>query len=435
MEAADVIKRWMVTGLLALVLGTGMSSAQDDDISPALEEQMLTLEAVTQELRGLQAERDIERQFPTRAETIAYLEETYSREFPPEEFDRLQRFYVALGLLAPEIDLQDVYLNLLGSQIAGFYDSDTEVMNVLPIVGDDTGDSLSLTEQVIYVHEFTHALQDQHFDLDALLEAPEVLSNSDRSLATLALVEGDASATMTLYLTQVAERNPLAALGMLVEGIQGGTLFLPEGIPSILVDELMFPYDAGMNFVIAISEEDGWDTVNAAYDNPPTTSEQILHPEKYLAGEGALDVSLSDLSGTLDTGWVEDWSTTLGEFYLRKMLDTQLSSADAAAGAAGWGGDHLRVYHESDSGAIAFALKIAWDSDAERDEFATLFEGYGDGRYGEDGRTEYIGCWAGDTDALCILTSEDAAETLIVSAPTIDAALALRDAALGKTSV
>lgn len=426
-----MIKRWMVIGLLALVLGAGISSAQDDDISPALEEQMLTLETVTQEIRGLNAEREIERQFPTRAETIAYLEELYSREFPPEEFDRLQRFYVALGLLDPDVDLQDVYLNLLGSQIAGFYDTDTEVMNVLPIVGDDTGDSLSITEQVIYVHEFTHALQDQHFDLDALTDAPEVLDNPDRGLATLSLVEGDASATMTLYLTQVAERNPLAALGMLVEGLQGGTLFLPEGIPSILVDELLFPYDAGMNFVITISEEDGWNTVNAAYDNPPTTTEQILHPEKYLAGEDALDVSLTDMSDTLGTGWVEDWSTTLGEFYLRKMLDTQLSSADAAAGAAGWGGDHLRVYHDSDSGGLALALKIMWDSDAERDEFATLFEQYGDARYGEDNRTEYIGCWAGDADALCILTNEDTAETLIVSAPTIDETLTVRDAAWG----
>jgi hypothetical protein len=417
----------MLTGLLALMFGVHISSAQDDEINPELAEQMAMLETVTQDIRDLDAEREVDHQFPTRAETIDYLEETYSREFPPEEFDRLERFYVALGLLAPDIDLQDVYLDLLGSQIAGFYDSDTEVMNVLPIVGDETGESLSITEQVIYVHEFTHALQDQHFDLDAMLEAPEVLENPDRSLATLALVEGDATATMTLYLQRVAEQNPLAALGMLVEGLQGGTLFLPEGIPPILLNELLFPYNDGMNFVIEISGEDGWNTVNAAFENPPTTSEQILHPEKYLAGESAQEVELDDLSDALGDGWVEDWNTKLGEFYLREHLDLYLDSSDAENAAAGWGGDHFRVYHNTDTGDVAWALRLAWDSQADYDEFTARYSEYGLMRF--DDIPNDASCWQSETGTLCHSTYDAEMDTLITFGPTWEEAIALRDAA------
>lgn len=422
-----MIKRWMLIGLLALIMGVHISSAQDEEISPKLAEQMATLETITQDIRDLNAMREIDHQFPTRAETIDYLKETYSREFPPEEFDRLERFYIALGLLTPDIDLQDVYLNLLGSQIAGFYDSDTEVMNVLPIVGDETGESLSITEQVIYVHEFTHALQDQHFDLNALLDAPEALENPDQSLATLALVEGDATATMTLYLQRVAEQNPLAALAMLVEGLQGGTLFLPEGIPPILLNELLFPYDAGMNFVIEISGEDGWNTVNAAFENPPTTSEQILHPEKYLAGEAAQNVELNDLSDTLGDGWVEDWNTTLGEFYLREVLDTELSSSEAADGAAGWGGDRFRVYHNTETGEIAWALRLTWETFDDSNEFNQLYADYGDNRF--DSAANEAGCWENNMGALCLTVTDATPESLIVFAPTVEYALALSDAA------
>ncbi len=417
-------KRWIMIGLVTLLVSVNTSAAQDG-IPPALLEQMSQLETITQTLRDLPAERAIDHQFPSRAETIEYLREMYSREFPPEEFDRLERFYTALDLLPADLDLQDVYLTLLGSQVAGYYDPDTRTMNVLPVVGDDPGDSLSFTEQVIYIHEFTHALQDQHFDLNALLEAPDGLENPDRSLATLALVEGDATAVMTLYVQDVANRNPLAAISLLVEGLQSGGLFLPQGIPDILVDELLFPYDAGLNFVIAISEDGGWKNVDAAYSDPPTTSEQILHPEKYLAGEAGLDVFLPDASADLGEGWALDWDTVLGEFYLREHLATHLSASLAAGAAQGWGGDRFHVYHHAETGEIAWALRTAWDSDEEYREFIEAYAIFGTTGY--DDVASDASCWENETSALCVINSDAMQDNLIVSAPTLDEALALRD--------
>ena len=372
-----MLKRLILIALVALLVSASAALAQDvtpesqaeaTPISPSLAAQMTNLEATTAALRDLPIKQPVEHRFPTRQQTIDYLRATYARELPPEQIARTKDFYVALGLLSPDIDLSEVYLNLLGSQVAGFYDPDTETMNVIPTVGDDPGTTLSLTEQMIYVHEFTHALQDQYFGLNALMDAPEVQNSPDRALAVTSLLEGDATAIMTVYEQNVTMRNPLAALSVLVEGLQAGNLFLPPDVPSILTTELLLPYEEGLNFVVAVYKSGGWDAINAAYSNPPTTSEQILHPDKYIAGEGAQDVALADASAALGDGWVNQWDTNAGEFYLREQLKTELPKNQARDAAAGWGGDHFRIYVDG-SGDLASALALAWDTPADQAEY------------------------------------------------------------------
>ncbi len=414
-----MLKRWIIIGLLALLVGVQAGAAQEATVSPALEQQLTNLEQITETLRHLPAKQSVEHRFPTRDETIAYLQSTYDREFPQAQFDKLQRFYVALGLLPADINLHDVYLSLLDSQVAGFYDPDTKTMNVVPMVGDTVGVSLTFTEQVTYVHEFTHALQDQYFDLNSLTNTPEVQDTPDRSLAVTSLIEGDATAVMTLYAQQAALRNPAAALGMLAEGFASGNLGLPSGVPKILLDELLFPYTDGLNFVLALSNHGGWDAINTAFGDPPTTSEQILHPDKYLAGEGAQDVALDDQAAALGDGWSDAWDSALGEFYLREYLGTELGSSQADSAAAGWGGDHYRVYQNGDQ--LAFALRIVWDTPQEQSEFEGAYGQFGGQQFG--GSADADGCWQNSSAALCLITGD--AGDLIVSAPTLAQAKAL----------
>ncbi len=416
-------KRWMMIALV-LMLGVNMAVAQDaaqtvppeaTPISPALAAQMANLEAVTAKLRDLPIRQPVEHQFPTRQQTIDYLRDLYARELPPAAIERTKQFYVALGLLPDDIDLAAVYLNLLGSQVAGFYDADTETMNVIPTTGDTPGTTLSFTEQIIYVHEFTHALQDQYFGLNGLLDTPEVQNSPDRSLAITSLVEGDATAIMTVYSQEVTARDPFAGLSMLVEGLQAGNLFLPEGIPSILTTELLLPYEEGLNFVVAVYKEGGWDGVNAAYGNPPTTSEQILHPDKYLAGESAQDVALDDMTAALGDGWTQQWDTSAGEFYLREQLKTELSKGEANAAAAGWGGDHFRIYSDG-GGGLAYALRIAWDTLDDQVAYNQAYTAYADARFGVS--ADAGGCWMTSENTTCLVPL-DSPGTLIFSAPTM----------------
>ncbi len=426
-------RRWIVIGLVLLLVALNINviAAQDvtdqataeataQAIPASLAQQMASLEQITQQLRGLKAKNEIAHAFPTRQQTIAYLQASYDREFPQAKFDQLKEFYVALGLLPANIDLRTVYLSLLDSQVAGFYDPNTKTMNVIPVVGNSVGGTLSFTEQIIYVHEFTHALQDQYFDLNKL-ESSEVEAIPDESLAVTSLVEGDATSVMTVYAQDVETKNPLAAFSLLAEGLQAGDLTLPPGMPPALVNELLFPYEQGLDFVAALYKHGGWDAVNAAFRNPPTTSEQIMHPDKYIAGEGAQTVTLSDQTAALGSDWGQEWDIPLGEFYLQEYLATEIPQDAATKAAAGWGGDHFRVYYDKTDNQVASALKLSWDTGTDHTEFDTAFAHYGLKRFGK--AVDADSCWSDASSAICLVPM--GSEDLIVSAPTLAQAKAL----------
>lgn len=408
--------------LFALPLGAGAQS--DPAPIPAdLDAQMDLLVQVTETLRGLNTVTPVERAFPTRDETIAYLTDLFHTDMTPEDAARFEAFYQVLGLLPEDVDLSEAYLKLLGAQVAGFYDTDTRIMNVIPMIGDTPGDALSITEQIIFVHEYDHALQDQHFDLDAL-QNEAVTAVPDQSLALTSLIEGDASAVMQLYAQEIMTRNPLAALSLLAEGVMSNTLTMPPGTPDVLSRELLFPYEQGMAFVIALAADGGWDAVNAVYDNPPSTTEQIIHPEKYIAGEGAI-TRPEWASIAVPEGWTTLWDVPLGEYYLREHLRTLMTPTDAAAAAAGWGGDRFLVF-ESPEGARLWVLSSAWDTPEDAAEFADAYRAGLTETYGEplaaDDRCHDTG------EGVACLVTFDNGDTRVIHAPTLeDAAVYLSE--------
>ncbi len=415
------MKRWIGLCIVILLVTAASAIAQDAlVISPELETHMEAIEAYTSELRELDELEPLVRQFPTRREVIDYLQETFAADLPDEVAERETQFYIAFDMLPEGTNLRDVYLELLGSQVAGFYDPDTKEMNVV-LIGDDTpGDALPLMEQIVYSHEYTHALQDQHFGLRELgFDIETQLSNPDRLLGIQALIEGDATVVMTLYTQAVAADNPLSALLLFAQGMQAGNLFLPEDTPDILVQELLFPYNDGMEFVLALFREGGWELVNQAYTDLPQSSEQILHPERYLSGDAPQEVTLENVE--LGDDWMLLLDRTMGEFYLREYLRTQLAGREASAAAEGWGGDRYHIYQNAATGELAWVLRVVWDSEEEASEFDTAFEGLGDARF-EDG-TRDSSCWLDDDEAVCYLL--DGTTTLVASAPTQEMALTL----------
>lgn len=414
---------------LCLLSGTllfiPVSTAQETvTIDPALTEQMDEIEQVTSDIRGLELLESIERRFPTREEVQEYLRETLDSSLPEHEIQRYVQFYAAFELLPPDIDLRNVYLELLGSQVAGYYDPETEQMNTIMISGEVPEDELPLLEQVIYAHEFTHALQDQHFDLRGIGIDPDTpVEEFDRTLALSSLVEGDATLAMTLYLQEASLDNPLAALGVLTQSLQGGGLFLPPNTPSILVDELLFPYNNGLTFVTELYGRGGWAAVDQAYIDLPQSSEQILHPQRYLDGDVPQEVELQPTSDALGEGWEILWDTRLGEFYLRSYLKTQISLLQASQAAEGWGGDRFHIYYHAENDQLAWVIRLVWDTPEDAAEFSEAFEDFGTARYDDQARTG--DCWSNADDALCFAVISDA---LVISfAPAPESAQALLD--------
>lgn len=386
--------------LLCLLVSGGVIAQETETISPALQTYLETLEDITEGIRGLATLQEVDLHFPTREELLDYLNGQIDTALDDETVEKAMAFYVAFDFLPSDTDLRQEYLTLYGQQIAGFYDTDTKRMNVILLSGAAPKDKLPLLEQIVFVHEYTHALQDQHFGLEAYLEANEALDNDDRALAMLSLVEGDATVVMSIYTLRVAEQNPAGTLiQLLVGGLQAGNLTLPPGTSAIIAAELLFPYERGQVFVEAlIKAGSGWQIVNEAYDRPPQSTEQILHPQKYLDGEAPIPVTLPEAETFPGTGWAIVREGVLGEFYLREYLDTLLTGSEATQAAAGWGGDAYRVFRHETTGAIAWMLQIAWDTRAEKDEFKASFDKFMAGRIG--GRRQGD-CQVSDEGRLC----------------------------------
>jgi hypothetical protein len=332
----------------------------------------------------------------------------FRKEIEEEAGDHLteaQPVYQLLGLISPDDDLMELQLGLVTSQVLGFYDTDEKAMF---LVGQDH--ELDTLGVITLSHEFVHALQDQHFDLDALMEEAE--GDWDTELAVLALVEGDATLAGMDYARRFISLADLLAIDF--DEISRQTSEL-EGFPEALQQELAFPYEAGTGFASTLFDEGGWTAINSAFDAPPATTEQVLHPEKYIAGEAPHEIVLPDLASELGGGWRLQGGNTLGEFLLGNHLDTQLSRSEAVGAAAGWGGDRWALYSDGAAGKL-FLLVVEWDAPEELREFFAAYLDFLDAR--SDGAWEPLGDdaarWEGPRESVYASQHGDRA-TIIIS--------------------
>jgi hypothetical protein len=190
-----------------------------------------------------------------------------------------------------------------------------------------------------------------------------------------ALIEGDATVAMEQYAAMSPDlQEPWDAYR--AERAEGTDDRLPDGLGK----EYAFPYEAGEAFVEAVLAQGGWKAVNEVYSRPPTATEQILHPDKYLAGEVGDVAGMRDeiTVGRFSEPWQlreEPWSRsygTLGEFLLRIYLEEELSESEAANAAAGWGGDRWTLHTDYGEGNLLH-LVIDWDSREDLDEFFAAY--------------------------------------------------------------
>ena len=141
-----------------------------------------------------------------------------------------------------------------------------------------------------------------------------------------------------------------------------------DSTPYVLRQSLAFPYVEGLAFVTTLLSSSGWDAVNAAYGDPPSSTEQVLHPEKYVAGEAPKPVDLPDVATGLGEGWEDVYSDVMGEFFLKTYLETRTSHGTAAYAAAGWGGDGFTLLRGPDDEYTLVSL-LVWDTRQDAREF------------------------------------------------------------------
>jgi len=318
--------------------------------------------AQVSEIRGLDSPDRVEPTVIDRETVTKNLLEEFDTDNPPEQIAVTERIYKALGLLKPDDSLRDLYLELQGSQVIGYYDP---TRKELFIVSHDGG--LGPTERLTYAHEFVHELQDLHFDLNGLgLE--RLVGDSDRRLARLSLVEGDATSAQTAWM--IANLTPEELGQVAAEASDPALLEILTRMPSILLETSLFPYQAGATFVADLRARGGSAAVDVAFTQLPASTEQIIHPEAYQNDEMPIPVSVpANLPERLGTGWSIVAEDTLGELEIRVWLRAGGEAGDVARVAAeGWGGDRLALL-DGLGGASILVWITAWDTGADRGEF------------------------------------------------------------------
>ena len=295
-------------------------------------------------------------------EALAEMNATnFDNDNPAEYVAAYERLIKAMGLMPQDQVLRDVFLDLLDSQVLGFYRPDTTTLYVVA-----RGDELSGIDKVTFAHEYTHALQDGHFpevfDVQATL-----LEESDQALARAAITEGDATLAMTYWMLPNLTPDDLQEI--LAAGTDPESTAILERTPAILREGLVFPYEVGGTLLQPIQTEGGWAAVDAIYDDMPVSTEQVLHPEKYEAGEVPAEVTADDIAGAMGDTWTEDLQDTFGEFQTGVWLrESGLDEEAAAAASAGWGGDRLALVSGEDGG-WALVWRTTWDTNNDAREF------------------------------------------------------------------
>jgi hypothetical protein len=267
---------------------------------------------------------------------IAQLKARVRAEIPPQVLRGEGAFLSAFGLLPTGYDFESGLYAILESQLAGYYDPDDKTMFLM--------DDLSNQEaEATLAHELVHGLQDQHYDLGPRLHYKS--DNNDQQSAVQCLAEGDATSAMLDLLLAPKGHNSLSLPDSVIDAQIVAGMALSPGLasfPSILRNSLVAPYSDGIRFVQWMRRRGGWVSVDQAWTDLPTTTEQILHPDKYLSHEPPEPVSVPSaqlLGGSFEPMYTEVY----GEQGFRLAVEEWMPKKLAIAAASGWAGDHAVV--------------------------------------------------------------------------------------------
>ncbi|MGB2896045.1 MAG: hypothetical protein WBB65_07775 [Anaerolineales bacterium] len=337
--------------------------------------QMTEIESQVTQLRGLLPYKSVNCSLLTADQLRERVIQDFLGDYTQEEAIQDVRLLSLFGLLEPGIDLWQLYADLLNEQIAGFYDTENEDMTV--ICGSEFGG----VERLTYAHEYTHVLQDQNYDIwDGLQYNNDACAaDGERCFALQALLEGDATLLQEQWLRTFAGDEDRSDL---LEFFAEYEMPVFKSAPAYIQSELTFPYFWGIHFVRSLYLEGGWAAVDAAYQNPPLSSEQILHPERYPKDSPVALVSPSTAEA-LNSEWQKPVHDVLGEWASLMLLNEYLPLDQASLATEGWGGDLLLFFYQEDAGAEALALITQWDTMRDAHEFSAAFQDYGLVRFGD----------------------------------------------------
>ena len=424
----------LLFGLAIFMMGMilqfqGTVTAQDGStptpagVSPVIRAGMEQTEIQIEQLREVPAPQELQRRVLTTEELLQNAQSQTMQRYSEQDALVDAVFYESFGFIPNTIDLYMTVESLVTATPAGYYDDANNTIYML-----NTGiDLLDPFSSIVYGRNYALAIQDAHSDIFIQREAAIVSGDWDRAMALNAVIEGDAQLTTQLYVQYLIESGAISVESMLDLTGRNVTTF-DAALPSILISELLFPADAGTQFVRDLyNETNTWRLVNLLYERLPLSTEHILHPNLYLLYEPPQVVELVPLetfwqSQNLDSdAWQLVTQRSLGEFYLREHLSLFFDTETVDAMASGWGGDQFMIY-QNNRAERALVWRLSWDSEQDFREFAAQYPDYLNQWLAVLPQTLPNGaqCWLAGIRNTCMITFQQ--DILIVQAPTSDLA-------------
>ena len=261
----------------------------------------------------------------------------------------------ALGLIEPEVDIPAATEKILGQGVLGFYETEDDELVV-------RGTDLTPYTRQTIVHELVHAYDDQAFELFR----PEYDERDDEiGQGFSSILEGNARRVEEAWVDTLSpaerdERNREEALYGLNADL--------EGVPLVLLELLVSPYEDGLVLVQELADLGGEPLIDQAIETPPTSTEQVLLPEKYLVLEDPLPVEVPEADGeVIDQG-------TFGMLLWQILLEDVVTPSQAFRAAEGWGGDRYVAWDSEDGACVR--IDVEMDTAADASDLVTALEQY-----------------------------------------------------------
>ncbi len=345
-------------GLAALALWGCRDRAREVQERHDLQGIVTQMKPAVEKAVGLTFRRDPLVLRRTRDQVREYVVHRFDEELPKDELAGVQASYRLFGLLPDTLDLRRTMIDLLTEQVAGYYDPDS---NALFVPTDADPQLVRMTVS----HELTHALQDQYLSLDSLLQQKR---QNDRRSAAQAILEGQATLAQILVLMpEQSKQDQIPSFWETRKAFRTQMSQMKEfsGAPLWLRETLIFPYLSGADFV-------RWFRNGHPGEQPygramPTSTEQILHPDRYAAGDAPVSLAFQPTSAAIGSPRYED---DLGEFETRLLFEQLLddtAEVQAPGLATGWGGDRYAVFGP---GRDVLVWYVVWDNALGADQFA-----------------------------------------------------------------
>ena len=315
------------------------------------------------QIRGLAFTSPVACEVRSREQVRDYLKNSIVAKIPAGRLKAEEFVYGVIGMIPEDYAYEQGVINLYLQQIGAYYDTDRSHFVMADWISPQIQRGLA-------VHELTHALQDQHFNIDSFIDMH--IESSDVLLSRTALVEGDATLVSLLW----TERNGAPPNYVPEETEKEFPAKTDTSVPRSLSRIALFPYIAGLRYARALYAKGGFERINEAFRHPPQSTEEVLHVNDNTMPElRVVDFSDAEMMVPgLGPEFYIAYRDTLGEFGVNALLSMSENKREVVEkAAAGWGGDKL-VLIQTQAGPQRFVVwKTHWDSMLDKQEFLVLY--------------------------------------------------------------